>query len=143
MSPMANTDIHGLISADYGIGEGRMRPMTLVFATEKSEQGIKNALFARRTAALFDGKLFGKEEYLMKLVQASLQIRIVNAKTVEITNISDIPYEMTNNGNLYLFPARKTVRMSIPKEGDMVFENCYVGMNQKLTIPDHYWSMAF
>jgi predicted metal-dependent phosphoesterase TrpH len=143
ISPMANTDIHGLVSADYGIGEGKMRPMTLVFATSKTEEGIKEALFARRTAALFDGKLFGQEEYLMKLIQASLQIRIVRGTTVEITNISDIPYEITCNGAHYIFPARKTVRMTVPKEGDMVFENCFVGMNQKLTIPEHYWSMAF
>lgn len=143
ISPMANTDIHGLVSADYGISEGKMRPMTLVFATSKTEEGIKEALFARRTAALFDGKLFGQEEYLMKLIQASLQIRIVRGTTVEITNISDIPYEITCNGAHYIFPARKTVRMNVPKEGDMVFENCFVGMNQKLTIPEHYWSMAF
>lgn len=143
IAPFANTDIHGLISGDYGVKEGRMRPMTLVFATSKSEEGIKEALFARRTAALFDGKLFGQEEYLMKLIQASLQIRVINGRTVEITNISDIPYEMTNSGKLYYFPARKTVRFTVPKEGDMVFENCFVGLNQKLTIPDHYWSMAF
>ena len=143
IAPFANTDIHGLVSADYGIAEGRMRPMTLVFASDRSVEGIKNALFARRTASLFDGKLFGQEEHLMKLIQASLQIRIINGQTVEITNISDIPYEMTNSGKLYYFPARKTVRVSIPKEGDMVFENCFVGMNQKLTIPEHYWTMAF
>lgn len=140
IAPMANTDIHELISGNYGWGEGRMRPMTLVFATERSEQGIKEALFARRTAALFDGKLVGKAEFLMKLIQSSLKIRRVNEKTVEVTNISDIPYKAANGGKLYLFPCRKTVRFSIPKEGVLVFENCFVGMNQKLSIPFDYWS---
>ena len=140
IAPMANTDIHDLISGDYGWGGGKMRPMTLVFATERSEKGIKEALFARRTAALFDGKLVGKSEYLMPLVQASLKIRRINDKTIEVTNISDIPYEMTNGGKLYLFPCRKTVRIGIPKEGALVFENCFVGMHQKLSIPFEDWS---
>lgn len=140
IAPMANTDIHDLISSTYGWGKGKMRPMTLVFATERSEKGIKEALFARRTAALFDGKLVGKEEYLMKLVQASLKIRRINGSTIEVTNISDIPFEMTNGGKLYLFPCRKTVRIGIPKEGALVFENCFVGMNQKLNIPFEYWN---
>ena len=140
IAPMANTDIHDLISGDYGWGGGKFRPLTLVFATERSEKGIKEALFARRTAALFDGKLVGKPEYLMKLAEASLKIRRINEKTIEVTNISDIPFEITNGGKLYLFPCRKTVRIGIPKEGALVFENCFVGMNQKLSIPFEWWS---
>jgi hypothetical protein len=97
-------------------------------------------LFARRTAALFDGKLVSKAEYLMKLIQASLKIRRINDGTIEVTNTSDIPYEMTNGGKLYLFPCHKTVRIGIPKEGALVFENCFVGMKQKLTIPFEWWS---
>ena len=42
-------------------------------------------------------------------------------------------------GKLYLFPCRKTVRIGIPKEGALVFENCFVGMNQKLSIPFEWW----
>ena len=138
IAPMANTDIHDLISGNYGAN--KLRPMTLVFATERSEKGIKEALFARRTAAFFDGKLVGNSEYLMKLVQSSLKIRRINAKTIEVTNISDIPYEMTNGGKLYMFPCRKTVRIGVPKEGALVFENCFVGMNQKLSIQFEHWN---
>jgi len=138
IAPMANTDIHDLISGNYGAN--KLRPMTLVFATERSEKGIKEALFARRTAAFFDGKLVGNSEYLMKLIQSSLKIRRINAKTIEVTNISDIPYEMTNGGKLYMFPCRKTVRIGVPKEGALVFENCLVGMNQKLSIQFEQWN---
>lgn len=138
IAPMANTDIHDLISGNYGAN--KLRPMTLVFATERSEKGIKEALFARRTAAFFDGKLVGNSEYLMKLIQSSLKIRRINAKTIEVTNISDIPYEITNGGKLYMFPCRKTVRIGVPKEGALVFENCFVGMNQKLSIQFEHWN---
>lgn len=140
IAPFANTDIHDLVDGSYGLEPGKFRPMTLVFATERSEKGIKEALFARRTAALFDGTLVGQPEYLMKLIQASLKIRRINEKTIEVTNISDIPFEITNGGKLYLFPCRKTVRIGIPKEGALVVENCYVGLNKKLDIPYEYWS---
>lgn len=143
IAPMANTDIHELISGNYGYEEGKMRPMTLVFATERSEQGIKEALFARRTAALFDGKLVGRPEYLTKLVEASLKVRLISGRTVEVTNISDIPFEITCGGKLYLFPTRKTVRITVPKEGALVVENCFVGLNRKLTIPFELWSTLF
>ena len=97
-------------------------------------------MFARRTAALFDGTLVGKEEYLMKLVEASLKVRLISGRTVEVTNISDIPYKITCGGKLYLFPTRKTVRITVPKEGTLVVENCFVGLNQKLNIPYNVWS---
>ncbi len=129
VAPTANTDIHDLIAGDYGRSEEKMRPMTLVFASEKSEEGIKEALMSSRTAALFDGKLFGKPEYLTGLVKASLQVRMINEKTAEITNISDIAYEMTNGGRLFIFPARKTVRITIPEGGNLVVRNCFVGMD--------------
>ncbi len=140
IAPMANTDVHEGIFSDYGRESGKIRPVTLVFAAEKTENGIKEALMAHRTAALFDGKLVGKEEYLMKLVQSSLKIRIINGKTAEITNISDIPYEMTNNGILYIFPARKTVQISIPTTGSLVFKNCFTGFRENLSIPYEYWN---
>ncbi len=140
LAPTANTDIHDLITGDYGHAEGSKRPMTLVFATEKSEAGIKEALMARRTAALFDGMLFGKAEFLTKLVEASLKVRVINEKKAEITNTSDIPYQMTCNGALYLIPARKTIRLTIPTTGSITFRNCFTAMNKNLTIPYEYWS---
>ncbi len=143
IAPTANTDVHEGIFSNYGREEGQIRPLTLVFATEKTEAGIKEALMARRTAALFDGKLAGKEEYLSKLIKASLKIRIINGKKAEVTNLSDIPYEMTNGGNLYLFPARKTVRVTIPSEGSLIFGNCLTGFNKSLEIPYEAWSPLF
>ncbi len=139
IAPMANTDVHEGIFSDYGRETGKMRPLTLVFATEKTENAIKEALMARRTAALFDGTLVGKEEHLMKLIHASLHIRIINGKTAEVTNISDIPYEMTNNGKIYSFPARKTVQFPVPSSGSLVFKNCFVGFKENLSIPYEYW----
>mgnify|MGYP003556501649 FL=1 len=45
IAPFANTDIHDLVDGSYGLESGKFRPMTLVFATERTEKGIKEALF--------------------------------------------------------------------------------------------------
>lgn len=142
ISPMANTDIHSLISGDYGRHVDNIRPLTLVFASEYSEKGIKEALFARRTAALFDGCIFSKEEYLIKLLKASLKIRYIDENTIEVKNISDIPYRITNNGHLFIFPSLKTLRINIPKDGVLVVENCFIGKNKKLNISYKDWFTA-
>ena len=131
---MGNTDVHALTGIDYDIQTG-IRPMTLVLATDKSEQAIKEALFAGRSIALFNNQLAGKPEHLKGLVTAALQVNPINEKTVEVTNISDIPFRATSNGELYLFPAGKTVRMGMPSANEtFVVENCFVGKNKQLSL---------
>ena len=130
IAPMANTDIHGSINIDYDCGDGWMRPMTLVFATEKTEAALREALDAKRTLAFFHGNLVGDKEYLSKLVGASLKTRKVGER-LEVTNISDITYKMTQGNALYVFPAGKTVLINAP-EGSLEVLNCFWGNGKKL-----------
>ena len=130
IAPMANTDIHGSINIDYDCGDGWMRPMTLVFATEKTEAALREALDAKRTLAFFHGNLVGDKEYLSKLVGASLKTRKVGER-LEVTNISDITYKMTKGNSLYVFPAGKTVLINAP-EGSLEVLNCFWGNGKKL-----------
>lgn len=132
IAPMANTDIHGTVAIDYAEGENWKRPMTLVFATEKSEKAIREALDAKRTLAFFQGTLVGDKEYLSKLVGASLKVRRIGDSRLEVTNISDITYKMTCGTDLYIFPAGKTAMIPVPS-GELTVENCLWGHNKKLT----------
>lgn len=61
----ANTDAHGNSRSENP-------PVTLVFATEKSEKGVMDALWAGRTVAWFDGMLWGKPEMVTMLVNAMI-----------------------------------------------------------------------
>ena len=129
---MANSDIHNTIFGDYG---SNIRPMTLVFATEKSEKGIREALFAKRTVAFFYGDLAGDPVYLLPLLQECLKIRKVTETHIEVRNVSDIPFRMVgDDGNLYLFPARKTIFMQNPKAKLLTVTNCHTGMNENLEV---------
>jgi len=76
--------------------------MTLVFAAERSEEGIREALQARRTAVYFDDYLVGREQEMDAFFKASLDIKAVKSTQrnvepvilIHIQNNSDIPYEV-------------------------------------------------
>ncbi len=59
---MGNSDVHGLVDWVFSVPQGGHRPVTLVFAKEKSAEAIKEALFAKRTAVWFDNTLVGDAE---------------------------------------------------------------------------------
>ena len=130
IAPMANTDIHGPIAMDYDCGDGWMRPMTLVFAAGRTEAAVREALEAKRTLAFFQGTLVGDKEYLSKLVGASLKARMIGER-MEVTNVSDIKYRMTQGDALYVFPAGKTVIINKP-EGGLTVQNCLWGNGKHL-----------
>ncbi len=88
---MGTSDIHGLIDWDY-TEKGNHRPITLVFAKEKSSESLREALFAGRTVAVYNDLLVGKEEFLKPLLKASIEI--VTAEYIEDTQVLKV--ELTN-----------------------------------------------
>lgn len=96
---MANTDVHNPIGMDYDVRAGDLRPMTLIFSKDRSIEGIKEAFFEGRTAALFQGNVAGKEEWLAPLFRACLEVVSVERKdnsfTVKVKNQSDIPLHLS------------------------------------------------
>ena len=98
MTVMGTSDIHGLVDWQYGLANGGHRPIALVFAEEKSEESIKEALFAGRTVAWFNNLLIGKERHLEPLISASLNLKSTgfigptSVEEITITNTSDAPY---------------------------------------------------
>jgi len=99
---MGNSDIHGLTAWSFDIPDGGHRPVTLVFAGEKSEEAIKEALFDRRTTVWFNNNLIGKEEFLIPLIEASLIVEEAKYQgsslvaRVKIKNISDADFILQN-----------------------------------------------
>jgi hypothetical protein len=98
---MANSDIHGVISETYSEPDYSNRPMTLVFAREKSHDSLKEALFAGRTIVYFRDMLAGKEEFTKPFFYQCISIGkpfYQNDKSVflEVTNRSDIPFYLIN-----------------------------------------------
>lgn len=98
LTVFANSDLHTPVGMTYEPGKGH-RPFTLVFATDKTEEAVKQALFERRTAACFGDTLIGERRFLTPLFMNSIQIRQTQKrlqnneiKTVNIYNDSDITF---------------------------------------------------
>lgn len=101
----ANSDIHAPIQQDYHLHAGDHRPLTLVFARERSVAGIRDALFDRRTAVYSGHRLFGEARFLRPLVEGSVRVlnpavtlRGRNRVFVQIQNESDVDFELERSG---------------------------------------------
>lgn len=92
------TDAHSPMFKIVAYEKGAYRPMTLVYAKERSLSGIREALDARRTVAVADGCVYGRQEHILPLLEACLEIS--NVKCTEkklsftVRNLSTIPVEL-------------------------------------------------
>lgn len=105
---IGTSDIHGLIDWDYHPHDGGHRPVTLVFAEERSIASIHQALKDRRTAVWHNNNLIGKEENLKPLFESSLQVENASYEgdtqvlKVEFDNRSDASFVMLNKSEYRL-----------------------------------------
>ena len=74
---MGNTDIHDPCPVDKTTPE-RHRPMTLVFARDKTLEAVKDALVSGRTAIWYTDQLIGKREYLQAIFDKAVAIRDID-----------------------------------------------------------------
>jgi hypothetical protein len=122
---MGTSDIHGLIDWDY-TEKGHNRPITLVFAKEKTAESVKEALFAGRTVAVYNSLLVGKKENLLPLLKACISIEeatyINKTSILKVTlknlSSSDLIFENLMPYTFYSSPAVFTV----PAEGTKVIQ---------------------
>jgi hypothetical protein len=101
LAVMGNSDVHGIISESYPEPEYTHRPMTLVFAKERTSAGLKEALFAGRTLVWFGNTLGGREEYAKPFFYRSISVGkpyFDNLRNIyfEVTNKTDIPFYLVN-----------------------------------------------
>jgi hypothetical protein len=155
---LGNSDIHNPINFDYG--ENR-RPVTLVFATERTSEGIKEAIIKRRTVVFYDGQVYGEEKYLTPLFKESIHFATTDVNTIgrgtaniKLTNNSDIDYELRLVGNdevirfpeyikllagtTMMFPIRaRKDNTDVNKKYSVVYavENLITGADKNLKLP--------
>jgi len=96
---LGNSDVHGPIDWGYDVSKGEHRPVTLVFATEKSVDAMKKAMEEQKTAVWFKNTLVGDAQFLSPLVEQSLEISRTGEGPVPrvlIHNHSDADYILEN-----------------------------------------------
>jgi predicted metal-dependent phosphoesterase TrpH len=98
LTMMCNTDEHYDMFARY---YNSHRPMTLVFAKNKSVEAIREALQNRRTALYFDDYIVARvpeaEAFFKAAVKVTTEKKVRNGEPilqVSFNNTSDIPYKV-------------------------------------------------
>ena len=123
---MGTSDIHGLIDWDY-TEEGNHRPITLVFAKEKTLESLKEALFEKRTVAVFNSLLVGRDEFLKPLLKESvlineatyidkgsiLKIELENVSSSDLIWENETPYTFHNMPSVFEIKAGKSTTLLI------------------------------
>jgi hypothetical protein len=102
MTMIGVSDIHGPIGMSYQL-DREHRPYTLVFVKEKSEEGIRDALFARRTAIYWRDIVIGEEQFLRPIFDRSMEILTpkitlhgTSSAVMQISNASDLPLKLVS-----------------------------------------------
>ena len=114
----ANSDIHGSTALDFRL-QGYDRPMTLIFAKEKTLESIREAFEARRTLAYGFNTLSGDEQLLKDFFAAGMKVSIIRTSSrsvhLAVTNMTSIPYLLTRAGeNIKRLQPFHTVWYSVP-----------------------------
>ncbi|MDZ7372823.1 MAG: Sb-PDE family phosphodiesterase [candidate division KSB1 bacterium] len=132
LTVVGNSDIHAPVAMEYDPAGGQRRPITLVFAKKRSAEAIREALFAGRTAVLFNGLLIGKEEFVRPLFERSIELKTPEvplkpkgASYAQVYNSSDVDFHLAAAGTVegVSFPdsvdlwAGRTVLLPLRKAG--------------------------
>ncbi len=106
LTMMASSDQHAPIEQTFDFTGGDHRPVTLVFAKKRTPEAIREALFARRTAAWSENMVIGEEKYLRPIFDGSCEvttpkvaIKGKGSTFIQIRNDSDISFELAGNGD--------------------------------------------
>ena len=103
------------------------RPVTLVFATDRTEVALRDALFANRTVAWFGKYLAGSEELLTAIFKASVVAEYSDEnkkdKVYNVKNLSDVAFQLASaDGTRLKIPANSETKIYIPKNSNLRFE---------------------
>jgi hypothetical protein len=122
LTMVGNSDEHNPIGMNFDGSEEGHRPLTLVFATERSEEAIKAALLARRTAVYTGKLLFGEEQFLKPLFTGALEMKnpLVRAQgkrrcMIQVFNRSPISFELESSGPTDELTVQKKVTLRAGK----------------------------
>ena len=150
LTALSNSDIHYPTDYLFDFSQANShRPMTLVFAKEKTLEGVKEALLNRKTVGFFGDMLLGPEDLIISLFKASVKLNPpfgtftwqgLDYPISELHNPTDLTFIMEYAENdsgkpirINLLP-RSTVIFGHPVDGQGPIRckllNCYSGSNQ-------------
>jgi hypothetical protein len=147
LAVICNSDVHGIIREEYRQPYYRFRPMTLVFARERTVESLKEAMMNRRTIAFFRDTVAGMDDLVRPFFSNSITVGKTyyeNKRSAffEITNNSDITWHLVKGPqgapSAITIPANSVTRVSVPRSfrGKLTYEvgNAITGPGKFLAV---------
>jgi len=133
----ANSDLHRSEFDSYG-PRNTKRPITLIFAKERTHDSIKEAFFAKRTIAWFADRIVGREKFVRPLFEAAVSMERQGAAMV-FTNKSDLPVHLEWNKTVVIVPQQGSAELQVGatqrfQEHPLFVTNWFVGMEKTLQV---------
>lgn len=133
---MGNTDIHGVYKQTYRTDQ-QVGPLTIVFANSRSEEGVKEALFAGRTVVKFADMLVGAEENLLRMVKACLHGTEVSKQdthmcTMKFENKSTLRFDMLIGNKRVSVLGKETISVVMDRLDKIIFQNMFITEGKQL-----------
>jgi predicted metal-dependent phosphoesterase TrpH len=134
LAVFADSDIHLPESRNYGLRNPR-RPVTLVFAREKTLESLREAFFAKRTVGWAVDMIFGQEKWVRPLFNACVEIK-KEAGGLAFVNRSSIPVTLKAGGRtVELAPLATATAEADGRVKTITVENWLVGKYKPLVVP--------
>jgi hypothetical protein len=152
---IGTSDVHGLIDWEYDLADGGHRTATLVLASAETSDGVRTALKAGKTVAIYNDNLAGLKENVEAVVRGSLRVDVTEplprttVVPVSVINDSPIDYVLENvgregfydEGNVFTVKAGSTFTLLVKNVPDwsklnLTFKvlNTYVAPRQHLEL---------
>lgn len=113
---ISGTDAHKPLFLTVDYTNGMHRPVTLIFAKERTLEGVREALDSRRTAVLADEHVYGSEELIGELFSALFEVSDIKYSekkvTFKVVNRSSVPLFLSKapGSEQVVFPRDMIVR---------------------------------
>ncbi|MFV0554945.1 MAG: hypothetical protein ACK5LR_09595 [Mangrovibacterium sp.] len=138
IAPIATSDIHGITAAMYNL-EKYHRPLTIVFADDRSEKAIKEALFAKRTVAWFGDKLAGDEKFLREIFKSAIEVKLISesekGQRMTLKNNSDVPFHLHSEEQSFTISSNGETMVTIkPSMNLFAVKNLFVAATDNLVV---------
>lgn len=115
---MGTSDVHGLIDWDYETQHGGHRPITLIFAEERTEAAMQAALEAGRTVVWYNDLLIGRAVHMNLLLNASVTVESLNypgdtqVAHVQVKNNSDAKLMLHNLSDFTFYDTADIIELA-------------------------------
>lgn len=152
---LGTSDIHGLIDWEFDLAGGGHRTATLVLTKSETPDGLKAALKAGDTIAIYKDNLIGKKANVEAVVRSTLRIEVdkplprTTVTPVSVINDSPVDYILENTGpegaydeaHVFTVKAGSTFTLLIknvpdPSKLSLTFKalNTYIAPREHLTL---------